>query len=99
MNEVKIEAGKVGRLSAGYHFTEKENEVLDRIKILDFGASNVFEFWIARIIRKSDFVPQLFGEQNKKENEKDHEQLVNAILRIKNLDSDLHDDLIKIINE
>lgn len=90
MNEVKIEAGKVGRLSAGYHFTEKENEVLDRIKILDFGASNVFEFWIARIIRK---------DENWRENEKDHEQLVNAILRIKNLDSDLHDDLIKIINE
>ncbi len=90
MNEVKIKAGKVGRLSAGYHFTEKENEVLDRIKILDFGASNVFEFWIARIIRK---------DENWRENEKDHEQLVNAILRIKNLDSDLHDDLIKIINE
>jgi len=90
MNEVKIEAGKVGRLSAGYHFTEKENEVLDRIKILDFGALNVFEFWIARIIRK---------DENWRENEKDQEQLNNAILRIKNLDSDLHDDLIKIINE
>ena len=90
MSEVKIEAGKVGRLSAGYHFTEKENEVLDRIKKLDFGAANVFEFWIARIIRK---------DKDWRKNAKDQKQLVEAILRIKDLDSDLHDDLIKIINE
>jgi hypothetical protein len=90
MNEVKIEAGKVGRLSAGYHFTEKENEVLDKIEKLYFPAANVFEYWISRIIRK---------DKNWRENTKDQKQLVDAILRIRDLDSDLHDDLIKIINE
>jgi hypothetical protein len=90
MNEVKIEAGKVGRSMSGYTFSEKENELLDKIQKLDFGASSIFLFWIARIIRQ---------DKNWKENTKDQEQLNDAILRIKNLDSDLHDDLIKIINE
>ena len=90
MNEVKIEAGKVGRLSAGYHFTEKENEVLDKIEKLYFPAANVFEFWIARIIRK---------DKNWRENEKDQKQLVEAILTIRDLDLDLHDEIVKIINE
>ena len=45
MNEVIISAGKSGRLNFGYHFTEKENQVLDKIEKLDFGAANVFEFW------------------------------------------------------
>jgi len=73
MNEVKISAGKSGRIMSGYTFTEKENDVLDKVKILDFGAANVFEFWIARIIRKDK--------------------------NFRDLDSDLHNDLIKIINE
>ena len=90
MNEVIISAGKSGRIMSGYTFKEKENDVLDKVKILDFGASNVFEFWIARIIRK---------DKNWKENEKDQKQLIDAILRIKDLDSDLHDELIKMINE
>jgi len=90
MNEVKIEAGKVGRLSAGYHFTEKENEVLNKIEKLDFGIASIFDFWISHIIRK---------DKNWRKNTKDQKQLVEAILRIKDLDSDLHDDLIKIINE
>ena len=90
MNEVKIEAGKVSRSMSGYTFSEKENELLDKIQKLDFGASSIFLFWIARIIRQ---------DKNWKENTKDQEQLNDAILRIKNLDSDLHDDLIKIINE
>lgn len=66
------------------------NEVLDKIEKLDFGAASIFEFWIARIIRK---------DENWKENEKDPKQLIDTILRVKDLDSDLHDDLIKIINE
>ncbi len=90
MNEVKIEAGKVGRLSAGYHFTEKENEVLDKIEKLDFGIAGIFNFWISHIIRK---------DKDWRKNTKDQKQLVEAILRIKNLDSDLHDEIIKIINE
>jgi uncharacterized coiled-coil DUF342 family protein len=89
MNEVKIEAGKVGRLSAGYHFTEKENEVLDRIEKLDFGAASIFEYWISRIIRK---------DNNWRENAKNQKQLVEAILKIKDLDSELHDEIVKIIN-
>ena len=52
MNEVKIEAGKVGRSMSGYTFSEKENELLDKIQKLDFGASSIFLFWIARIIRQ-----------------------------------------------
>ena len=90
MNEVIISAGKSGRIMSGYTFTEKENDVLDKVKILDFGAANVFEFWIARIIRK---------DINWRENTKNQKQLVEAILTIRDLDSDLHDDLIKIINE
>jgi hypothetical protein len=89
MNEVIISAGKSGRLNFGYHFTEKENQVLDKIEKLDFGAASIFEFWIARIIRQ---------DINWRENAKDQKQLVEAILTIRDLDSDLHDDLIKIIN-
>ena len=65
MNEVIISAGKSGRIMSGYTFTEKENDVLDKVKILHFGAANVFEFWIARIIRK---------DKNWRENEKDQKQ-------------------------
>ena len=90
MNEVIISAGKSGRIMSGYTFKEKENDVLDKVKILDFGAASIFEFWISRIIRK---------DKNWKENEKDQKQLIDAILRIKDLDSDLHDELIKMINE
>ena len=89
MNEVIISAGKSGRLNFGYQFTEKENQVLDKIEKLDFGAANVFEFWIARKIRK---------DINWRENTKDQKQLVEAILTIRDLELDLHDDLIKIIN-
>ena len=35
MNEVIISAGKSGRIMSGYTFTEKENDVLDKVKILD----------------------------------------------------------------
>lgn len=90
MNEVIINAGKSKRLTAGYHFTKNENDVLDRVEILDFGAATVFEHWIGRIIRK---------DKNWRENEKDQKQLVKAILTIRDLDLDLHNDLIKIINE
>jgi len=90
MNTVKIEAGKVGRLSAGYHFTENENHILDEISKIDFAAKSVFEFWISHIIRP---------DKNWRQNAKDQKQLVDAVLRIKDLDSDLHDEIVKIINQ
>jgi hypothetical protein len=88
MNEVKIEAGKVGRLSAGYHFTEKENEVLDRIEKLDFGAASIFEYYISVIIRK---------DKNWKENTKDLKELFDQFIILYSLDKNLFTDLILIL--
>ncbi len=88
MNEVKIKAGKVGRLSAGYHFTEKENEVLDRIEKLDFGAASIFEYYISHIIRK---------DKNWKENTKDLKELFDQFIILYSLDKNLFTDLILIL--
>lgn len=91
MNEVDfITAGKSGRIAVGYHFTNEENEILDKIEKINFGAASIFEFWISRIIRK---------DENWRENVKDQKQLVEAILTIRDLDSDLHNEIIKIINQ
>jgi hypothetical protein len=91
MNEVDFNtAGKSGRIAAGYHFTNEENEILDKIEKIDFAAASIIEFWISRIIRK---------DENWIENEKDKKQLDEAILTIRDLDSDLHNEIIRIINQ
>ena len=88
MNEVIISAGKSGRIMSGYTFTEKENDVLDKVKILDFGAASIFEYYISHIIRK---------DKNWKENTKDLKQLFDQFIKLYILNKNLFVDLILIL--
>lgn len=81
----KIEAGEFKRINGGYHFTRNENDVLNKISLFDIGAANIFEHWIARIIRK-DINWKL----------KDNEIFNRAMLKVKNLNPDLYNEMVLI---